>query len=370
MKEGTASLEEKAYFDRWYQSMQDEELKLSDTYKGKVDSIRDRMHEQILEQVAKDIPQKLSLKLKWLGIAAALLLVAFAALYLLKPFADFVDPKIATHSKEGQPIVPGMEGATLTLANGDKIDLSTVDTGRITLDGGLIISKLANGEIVYEQTEGVVNIDLKNTISTANGETYRVRLPDGTAVWLNTSSSLTFPLTFAANERKVELKGEAYFEVLSNVKAPFSVATDEQTIEVLGTHFNVSAYANEAISKTTLLEGKVKVLRDGESSILNVGQQASVNRDKAGINIAQADLEAVMSWKEGYFRFKNEDIKSVMLKIGRWYDIDVSFAGAVSGEKFNGTISRSKSIQEVLEMLEATKVVNFKIDGRRLTVME
>ncbi|MCY4780009.1 DUF4974 domain-containing protein [Sphingobacterium sp. UT-1RO-CII-1] len=371
LEQGVASAEERAYFDRWYQSFDDDKIELPYIYDHNLESIHDRMHDKIFLKIDSEDKKSSTrfFNIRWISAAAILLLASVSLLVFLNKSVDTAAFETAVQHEDAL-IKPAHAGGTLTLANGNKINLSEVGIGEIALDGGLVITKLANGEIIYEQTNNSSAPNINNTISTVNGETYRVRLPDGTSVWVNTGSSLTFPLAFATNERKVHLTGEAYFEVAPDTKAPFKVLTDYQTIEVLGTHFNVSAYTDEAVVETTLLEGKVKVAHAGENALLHVGQQARSVKDRPGIRVRNADLEAVMSWKNGYFRFRNDNIKTVMQQIARWYDVDVVFTGRVTDEKFNGTIERTKSIHEVLGMLEATKVLRFKIEGRRLTVME
>jgi ferric-dicitrate binding protein FerR (iron transport regulator) len=165
----------------------------------------------------------------------------------------------------------------------------------------------------------------------------------------------------------VAITGEVYFEVAHNPAKPFRVATGSQTVEVLGTHFNINAYTDEAAMKTTLLEGSVKVLNAGQSALLKPGQQSLVDGNKIQV-IDHANTEEAIAWKNGYFRFNNEKIRSIMLKLSRWYDIDVEYEGETSDEGYYGTISRYKNISEVLEMLQQTKGVHFKIKGRRVTV--
>lgn len=370
LKEGTASSQEQDYFDRWYLSLKDDQLELSEDDTDQVTSIRDRMHTKILneiEQPQKNKAFKISLR-TIIGIAASLVLVGFALFYMMDGFI-FSKDSTPVNTNAVSDIKPGLQTATLTLADGRQIDLSEVEEGQLTAENGVIISKSVHGELIYQRSsDGHTN--KMNMISTAYGQTYRVKLADGTSVWLNAGSSLKFPLVFGKDERKVYLEGEGYFEVAKNDKAPFKVVSGRQTVEVLGTHFNISAYSNEEQFKTTLLEGKVKVSEAENSAILVVGQQARVNKNKAGVTISEVDLDEVIAWKDGYFRFREEEIGSIMLKLSRWYDVNVSFAGRVSTEKFTGTISRSKNIHQVLELLEATKVVHFKIEGRRIFVME
>jgi ferric-dicitrate binding protein FerR (iron transport regulator) len=210
---------------------------------------------------------------------------------------------------------------------------------------------------------------LYNTISTPKGGQYQVTLSDGSKVWLNAASSLRFPATFSGKERKVELTGEGYFEVAHNKKMPFHVTVNDLDVEVLGTHFNINAYADESAIKTTLLEGSVKVVKGNETKIIEPGEQASVTTSEDEINVKQqVDLEQVVAWKNGIFQFERADIESVMRQISRWYDIDVDYHGRVS-EHFGGTISRDVNISDVLKMLEMTGGVNFKIDGKKVIVM-
>ena len=261
-------------------------------------------------------------------------------------------------------IVPGKNGATLTLANGKKIRLSDAVNGELAEEAGVVISKTADGQLVYEIKEKH-NSKKINTLSTSNGETYQVRLPDGTAVWLNAASSIKYPIAFSGAERRVEISGEVYFEVKHDASKPFRVVADEQTVEVLGTHFNINAYADEKAIKTTLLEGSVRVVANGNSAILKVGQASAVNENK--ISIGSAD-DAAVAWKDGYFEFSDTDIQTVMRQISRWYNVDVIYTGTIPQEIFTTRISRHKNISQVLNIIRASKSVNVEIQGRRIMV--
>jgi ferric-dicitrate binding protein FerR (iron transport regulator) len=204
--------------------------------------------------------------------------------------------------------------------------------------------------------------------------TYQLTLSDGSKVWLNAATSMRYPENFAGNERKVELLyGEAYFEVAHDAKMPFKVMGAGQTIEDIGTQFNINAYENESDIKTTLLEGGIKVYNNNGSAILTPGQQAKVKngmpRSKI-IVISAANTEEAVAWKNGYFRFNNEKIGSIMRQLSRWYNIDVSYEGKITDEGFYGRISRYKNISDVLKMLEDTRSVHFKVEGRRVTVIQ
>ena len=261
-------------------------------------------------------------------------------------------------------IVPGKNGATLTLANGKKIGLTNASNGKLAEEAGVLISKTADGQLVYEIKENQ-NSNKINTLSTSNGETYQVRLPDGTAVWLNAASSIKYPIAFSGNERRVEISGEVYFEVKHDASKPFRVVADEQTVEVLGTHFNINAYTDEKAIKTTLLEGSVRVVANGNSAILKVGQASAVNENK--ISIGSAD-DAAVAWKDGYFEFSDTDIQTVMRQISRWYNVDVIYTGTMPQETFTTRISRHKNISQVLNIIRASKSVNVEIQGRRIMV--
>jgi transmembrane sensor len=210
-----------------------------------------------------------------------------------------------------------------------------------------------------------------NTIETPKGGQYRIDLPDGTMVWLNAGSSLRYPNRFAGQERKVALTGEAYFEVAKNKQMPFRVVSGKQVVEVLGTHFNINAYTDEASVKTTLLEGSVNVLlqETHQSELLNPGQQAVVKYNGSSIVVQPVKVEEAVAWKNGYFMFVDADLESIMRQLARWYDVEVAYEGNLGSLKFGGMVSRSKSIAQTLRILELTGNVRFKVAGRRVTVM-
>lgn len=329
--------------------------------------------DKIFDRVVAMPQKKIRKNILWKPIvaAASIFIVAALSLYLYTNSTQNRPVRPVSHASH---IKPGDNKAYLTLANGKKIVLSDAKNGTLVAQNGIQITKTTDGQLVYTVTgnNNSTSSDY-NTIETPKGGQYQVRLPDGTNVWLNAASSLRYPSAFKGSERKVELSGEAYFEVAKNKKMPFRVISNTQTVEVLGTHFNVNSYLDEADTKTTLLEGSVRVKRNNSTTavVIRPGQQASVKQNvNDKINVAEADMEEVMAWKNNYFRFNNENIESVMRKISRWYNVDVEYKGAISDEEFNGTISRSKNIVQVLEMLEGTKSIHFKIEGRRIVVMK
>jgi len=273
-------------------------------------------------------------------------------------------------------IPPGGERAMLTLADGSEISLDEIEEGEIVNQLGISVSKTADGQILYkiEAQESGSNSLLFNKISTPTGGQYQLVLSDGTKVWLNAESSLSYPTSFDLKERKVELIGEAYFEVAKS-NTPFFVMTKSQKINVLGTHFNVNSYEDEGLTRTTLLEGSVHVsfIKSVSSDIktkgytLKPGQQAILKNDD--FKIVKADLETTMDWRNNDFVFKEESIQSIMRKVARWYDIEVEYIGENENLRFGGLVSRKKNISTILNVLESTGLVKFKVNGRRVIVM-
>jgi len=266
-------------------------------------------------------------------------------------------------------IQPGRNKAILTLANGIKIDLDGATKGRLSKRGGITITKTDDGKLLYKAVADAKVENAVNIITIPSGGQYQLVLSDGTHVWLNAASSLKYPEKFPGSERRVELTGEGYFEVAHNAKSPFRVVCNRQTVEVLGTHFNIKNYLDEDFIKTTLFEGsvKVKTLVDYPAKILKPGEQSLLSDNN--FLVKQADLDEAIAWKNGYFVFNDEDIQSIMKQIARWYDINVVFKGDFKNKRFGGSISRSKNINEVLNMMQLTNGIHFKIDERSITVM-
>lgn len=265
-----------------------------------------------------------------------------------------------------QLIQPGTDKAILTLADGRKVILDD-KSAAIRLDGSHQIVNQGNGLISYEQMNSPVALNAYNTIETPKGGTYQLILSDGTKVWLNSASKLHYPIQFTSNERLVELEGEAYFEVMKDAGRKFLVKSKAQQIEVLGTKFNVNCYHDEAAESTVLLEGSVKILAGKQTKMLKPDQEIVNANGKLQLRNV-ADAQDAIAWKNGYFQFDDEHIESVMRKLARWYDIEVEFAGKVGTKKFNGIISRNKTLNSALKIMEATENVSFKIEGRKLIV--
>jgi len=335
-----------------------------------IDSVKAR---SFYEYIVLQPQQKRKLKL-WprFAVAAAVTVIAFGTWF----YTNQID-SIRNISASGQiianDIAPGGVGATLTLANGEKVRLTDADNGELARQAGVTVTKSASGEIIYEITSAAKvenQVGAINTLSTARGETYKLRLPDGSRVWLNAASSITYSANLLQlGKRKVTLQGEGYFEISKNKAHPFVVESKGQQVEVLGTHFNIKAYGDEPAMATTLLEGSVMVSQASKKVILKPGQQA-LNKDNV-FAVAAVDIDEAVAWKNGLFMFKGEKISDIMKKVQRWYDVDVVYNdGNVGALKFSGTISRYDHVSKLLDILETTGLVHFKIEGRRIIVMK
>lgn len=306
----------------------------------------------------------------WHKVAATIVLCLGIAFFLNSRSSDSNKHLSVSERFVENDLAPGADIATLTLADGSVINLNDSARREIILGDGSVIQKNEHGQLVYnlaniQKTDKVAY----NTLSTPKGGQYQVVLPDGTIVWLNSETSLRFPTSFVGNERKVDLVGEAYFEVAKDKSKQFKVNARGMEVVALGTEFNVNAYEGDAISSTTLFEGSVSVSKESESVLLKPGQNAKLNKASGTINRGQADLESEIAWKNGYFVFNNEDIKSIMVKLSRWYDADIEYEGNMNNKRFTVIISKRSSISEILEVLESTGIIHFEIEGRRVKVM-
>jgi len=298
--------------------------------------------------------------------AAALVILSLSTIFI---YRQNNPSSYLTNLPASADLKPGKEKAILVLASGKKINLDQTGSGHLADETGVSITKTADGQIVYAvpEQEKISAETEYNTVLTPAGGQYQVNLPDGTRVWLNASSSLTFP-TAVTLVRTVKLEGEAYFEVSKLAedgrRIPFIVESKNQKIEVLGTHFNVNAYGNEPSTRTTLLEGSVRI---NDHTLLKPGQQARVKGES--VKVVAVNPEDDIDWQKGDFILEHNDFRSIMRKIARWYDVEVIYSEDAP-EKLNlgGWISRSKNISSILQVMEKTGKVHFKIEGRRITV--
>ncbi|CAM3928612.1 FecR family protein [Pedobacter westerhofensis] len=360
--QGICTQEEIAWLESWY-------LQLNEKDKASLSRTElDEERSAIWAAVENQTHEITSTKL-WPRIAAAasVLLVLGTGLFFYKADQAPSMPKLAKTSIYKNDIAPGGVKATLTLADGRKITLDGAKNGALAQETGITITKAADGQLIYTVSDSKSkNAFAFNTISTPKGGQYQVRLPDGTEVWLNAASSLKFPVSFSnSKQRKVELEGEAYFEVAHNKQQPFIVKTNRQDVEVLGTHFDVKSYADEPVTKTTLLEGSVRL---NGSTILKPGQQGLSKGNS--LNVKQVDVDEELDWKNKQFILNDEDLQVVMRRLARWYDVEVVYEGEPADVQFVGVVSSTRNISGVLKLMERTGKVHFKIEGKKITVLK
>jgi transmembrane sensor len=355
--DGTCSEHEKALLESWYLQHNESGDKI---IQHKINAAKNLIFLKLPGNESSFL--RIGLRL---AAAAVLIGIIFSVVFMLTD-----NQNRQKNTKMQADLPPGTNKAILFLANGRKLNLSDASNGKLLQNHGISVIKNKAGQVLFNYS-GQSVLPEQNTISTPNGGQWQIRLPDGSQVWLNAASSLTFPTTFSNSvNRIVKLSGEGYFEIAKDSAHPFIVISDHQRVEVLGTHFNINSYHDEPSVKTTLLEGRVKVslLGNNKPSILTPGEQAIDAGD--ALQIKQVDIEEVMAWKNGYFQFDDEPISSVMRKVARWYNIDVRYLDTINVERMNGRVSRNNNISQVIKALEATKTVHFKVEGRRVSVMK
>lgn len=356
--EGKCTEEEKALLEAWYLAYNEHELDISPR---QIQAIGQRLFRQLPGNEGTFI--KIGVRLAIAATIIGFMFTIAVKFFLPRP----TNNKVAQQKEIG----PGSNSAVLTLSNGQKINLSQVTTGRIAQQAGIQIYKTANGRITYKSTvTSTTNVALtNNTISTPKGGQWQITLPDGSTVLLNSASSLSYPTSFKnQRNRVVQLKGEGYFEVTKDKAHPFIVKTDLQSVEVLGTHFNINAYSDEPAIKTTLAEGSVRVFSNGKSEILSPGQQSSLKSEE--LTKATVNIDDELAWTKGSFHFSDQNIQSIMRQLARWYDIEVEYEPNIPYGGLHGRLSRNKNLSQILSGLEATQSVHFKVEGRRITVMK
>jgi len=302
------------------------------------------------------------------AIAASVLVFLTAGFVIFKLHQPKPQQQFSVNQPAKHDAAPGGNKAILTLANGNTIVLTGAKNGNLARQGNIVISKTADGQIKYADSanNSSSTVLAYNTATTPKGGQYQFILSDGTKVWLNSASSIKYPVTFVGNERKVELTGEAYFEVAHNAAKPFRVVSAGQTVEVLGTHFDVNAYRDESEVKTTLLQGSVRVSSTNGSTIIKPGEQARFNNGKIAV-VQDVDLDAAVAWKNGLFYFEDNNIQEVMRQLARWYDVDVKYSGELPARRFSGEISRNVNASQILDILSFKKI-HYKIQGKTIVV--
>lgn len=321
-------------------------------------------------------------RLRWWS-AAAILIVLVGVAYLFSINNDTDNLSNKTIYSKSKPVTndlaPGHAGAILTLGNGQTIILDSARNGLLASQGNTKILK-EDGEISYQDQRNTNSEIMYNTMTTPKGRQYQLTLSDGSKVWLNAASSITFPTAFNGNERRVSVTGEVYFEIkhrsknsgTGEVAIPFFVdygssSNKKGEVKVLGTHFNVMSYDNEAASKITLLEGSVKVTEGNKTVTIKPGEQAVKNKEKNTVSVVNADVDEVVAWKNGFFNFRNATIESVMRQVERWYDVDVVYSGQRPQGHYRGEVPMDVNASEMLKVLEVSGI-HFKIVGKKIVV--
>jgi transmembrane sensor len=307
----------------------------------------------------------------WYRMAAAAVILLFLSvgIYLVSDSSRKQQQVIQTIART---LTPGGNKAVLTLSNGKQVVLTGALNGQLAKQNNTAITKTAEGAVVYNEnpldSSGSKGMLVYNTMTTPMGGTYALTLSDGTRVTLDAASSIRYPVVFNGAERKVEITGQAYFEVAHNKLKPFRVTTNGQTVEVLGTHFNINAYADEGSTKTTLLEGSVKVSKAGLAALLKPGQQSTTLSNDATIAVKEADTETAVAWKDGLFRFKRADLQTVMRQFARWYNVEVVYDGKIPHVAITGKVQRKASAFQVLQTLNKLDI-KFKMEGKKITIL-
>lgn len=336
---------------------------------GKEVALNDNRAGELLSVLLQSAPRsarrsKVIVLARW--AAAVIVPLGLAILYFLypssRPVADHKAVAMVTD------IPPATQGAVLTLGDGRQVTLDTAQKGMLPNQGGTQVL-LSHGTVAYDDHSA--NTVSYNTLSTPKGKLFHLVLPDGSELWLNAASAVTFPTSFNGTERSVTLKGEAYFDIRPDAARPFRVKlANNTTIQVLGTAFNVNAYENEQAITTTLINGRVKVL-DGtnKSRVLQPGDQASIAYSSGGIVLSRADTAQVLAWKNGIFNFENADIQTVMKQLERWYDIEVLYENGIPAMSFGGKMDRNLRLSNIIRMLEISKV-HCRLEGKQLIIRQ
>ena len=366
---GIANDEEILLYNRLCNSFDNNNWEWDDNVHGTKASIEASIKKTIWSKIKfRQKPASIISISRRFAAAAAVLLVFLSVYFIYKSTSKQPDlAKIVTQKQRFKnDVPPGTDKAILTLADGSTIVLDDEDNGTLTTQGSTKVLKF-NGKVSYQTLQQSSQEILFNTISTPRGGQYQVVLPDGSTVWLNAASSIRFPTVFQGNDRKVEVAGEVYFEIIKDKLKPFIVSVNKSEIEVLGTHFNVMAYEEEGLLKTTLLEGSVKFVNGRTTKILVPGQQAQLIKDGLVAVASGVNVENVMAWKNGVFQFEGEDIGTVTRQLSRWYDVEVEYSRKV-GDLFYAEMPRNTKLSDALKALELTGKVHFEIDGRKIIV--
>lgn len=363
-RNGQVSEEEKALVESWYAHY------TQNAATPKIDDQElENNREEILRRIMSDLPGQRKINYRRLiSIAALAILILYAGVLFIKQRKPHQNQPPLAAEKNNSNLLPGGNKATLILSNGNSINLNDTKNGALANEKGIVIHKNSNGRITYDQAghNTLREANVFNTVVTPKGGQYQLVLSDGTKVWLNAASSLKYPVTFTGTKREIELSGEAYFEVAHDRHKPFRVISNGQTVEVLGTHFNVNAYPDEKLTRTTLLEGSVKVLAGETSSQIKPGEQVQLK--DGNLAVSQADIEEAIAWKKGFFYFKDDDIQTVMRQLSRWYDVSVKYEGQIPTREFSGQMNKNITAAQLMHILSFEQI-HYRIEDRTIVIM-
>ncbi|WP_316804627.1 FecR family protein [Pedobacter nototheniae] len=365
---GIATEAEQKAFDQAYDKLSVRHQDWNSDLMGDEDSVKHTIFAQLQQSVAKHESQKKRLSFYKYAAAFAILFSIGLVSYFQLHKTDSTSYIVSSHSKKDNR---DYNKAYLTLANGSKISLTDAANGNIIQEAGISVSKTKDGQIVYRVLSNDASNEEQptiNTISTPAGGQYAVILPDNSKVWLNASSSITFPTAFVNKERNVTTTGEVYFEVSKDPNHPFKVKSGEALVSVLGTHFNIMNYDDELNTQVTLMEGSVKLNLGENSQVIKPGEQAFFSRNSNQITLKTIDTDDIIGWKNGYFNFDNTPIEQVMREIKRWYDVDVTYDGAKPKISITAMISRRNKIDKILDLIKKSGGVDFEINNKQITV--
>ncbi|NML22431.1 FecR family protein [Pseudoflavitalea sp. G-6-1-2] len=337
--------------------------------------LRDLIFERILQQRETPV-RRIPLYRRWAWAAAVLLLLGGATYFYF--FTDkHQQSGIAEHKDDHNNIQPGSNKALLTLSDGTVIVLDSAANGAIAQQGNASVTKLPNGEVRYEVNGKATSKVMLNTMTTPNGGQYNLVLPDGSKIWLNAASSITYPAAFTGNQRQIKISGEVYMEIAKDKSRPFMVDVDGRSVvQVLGTSFNINSYTNEGKIKTTLIEGSVRVSNHANNNrtqaagvMLRPGQQAVITASAEDISIRTANTDHVLAWKNGFINFESVSFQEIIRQIERWYDIDVQVEGPMPAVKIGGRMDRGVQLSDLTLFLNNFEI-RTKLEGRKLILSQ
>ncbi|HEY1112621.1 MAG TPA: FecR domain-containing protein [Chitinophagaceae bacterium] len=365
---GTATEEDILLYNRMFHAVATAGEEWQEDLYGNKAELERAMKAAIFERAGLRRPVVRTLWRRWAAAAAIVLLMGAGTYFLYSNPVTSEQPAAAAPAPANRfknEVAPGQQGAILTLSSGESIVLDSTSDGVLAQEGAAEVFK-QGGQVIYKGEKGSGEM-LYHTMTTPRGRQYHLVLADGTRVWLNAASSITYPTAFTGTERTVSISGEVYFEVAHQAGKPFEVQKGDVRVQVLGTHFNVNAYEEESSLNVTLLEGAVRVVKGEKSSAIKPGQQAQVHTGDLQV-VSGVNVDEVMAWKNGSFRFGGADIGSIMRQLARWYDVEIVYNKKIE-DRFYAEIPRDTKLSDVLKALELTGEVRFGIEGRKIVIM-